>query len=165
MNEREQKLQELGYPLDDTPKPAGLYTPLVVSGRTVTMSGMVPFENGALKYGGKVPSEVSVEMASEAAALCAANLLRVIRRDLGSLDRIGKLVRVGGFVNSDSDFTEQHVVMNGASQLFLDVLGDAGTHARSAVGMANLPIGAAVEVELTFELAEQDETAPASARM
>lgn len=154
MSERERKLEELGYPLDDVPKAAGLYTPLIVSGGIAHLSGMVPFERGALKYAGKVPSQVPADRAGEAAALCAANLLRVVKRDLGSLDRIGRLVKVGGFVNSDLDFTEQHVVMNGASQLLLDVLGDAGAHARSAVGMANLPLGATVEVELTFELAE-----------
>lgn len=154
MNDREKKLEMLGYPIDEAPKAAGLYTPLVVSGSTAYLSGMVPFENGALKYAGKVPSQISVEQATDAAAICAANLLRVVKRDLGSLDRIGKLVKLTGFVNSDAEFTDQHVVMNGASKLLLDVLGDAGAHARSAVGMANLPIGAAVEVELIFELAE-----------
>lgn len=154
MNEREEKLEALGYPLSDAPKAAGLYVPLVVSGKTAHLSGMVPLENGALKYAGKVPSAVSVERATEAAALCAANLLRVIKRDLGSLDRIGRIVKIGGFVNSDADFTDQHVVMNGASKLFLDVLGDAGAHARSAVGMANLPLGSTVEVELIIELAD-----------
>jgi enamine deaminase RidA (YjgF/YER057c/UK114 family) len=155
MNERDTRLESLGYPLDDAPKAAGLYTPLVVTGKTAYLSGMVPFEAGALKYSGKVPSQVPVDRATDAAALCAANLLRVIRRDLGSLERIGKLVKLTGFVNSDSSFTEQHVVMNGASKLFLDVLGDAGAHARSAVGMANLPLGAAVEVELIFEVADR----------
>ena len=154
MNEREKKLEMLGYPVDEAPKAAGLYTPLVVSGSTAYLSGMVPFENGALKYAGKVPSQVSVEQATDAAAICAANLLRVVKRDLGSLDKIGKLVKLTGFVSSDPDFTEQHVAMNGASKLLLDVLGDAGAHARSAVGMANLPLGAAVEVELIFELAD-----------
>ncbi len=154
MNDRDTKLESLGYPPEEAPKASGLYTPLVVSGNTAYLSGMVPFENGALKYAGKVPSEVPIDDATEAAALCAANLLRVVRRDLGSLDRIKKLVKVCGFVNSDADFTEQHIVMNGASRLFLEVLGDAGAHARSAVGMANLPLGAAVEVELILEIAD-----------
>ena len=153
MGEREEKLAMLGYPIDDAPKAAGLYTPLVMSGNTAYLSGMVPFENGALKYSGKVPSEVSVDLATEAAALCAANLLRVVKRDLGSIDAIGKLVKLTGFVNSDLDFTDQHVVMNGASKLLLDVLGDAGAHARSAVGMVNLPLASTVEVELIFETA------------
>jgi len=109
---------------------------------------MVPFEQGALKYKGKVPSVISVPDAQKAAEICAANLLRVLNRDLGSLDRIDRILKVTGFVASDPDFTEQHVVVNGASQLLLDVLGEAGHHARSAVGMANLPLGATVEVEL-----------------
>ena len=92
--------------------------------------------------------------ATKAAELCAANLLRVCARDLGSLDRIKQVIKLTGFVSSDPDFTEQHVVMNGASQLMIDVLGDAGRHARSAVGMANLPIGAAVEVEIIVRLTD-----------
>ncbi len=90
--------------------------------------------------------------AGKAASLCAANLLRVFIRDVGPLSRIERLVKVRGFVNSDAAFTEQHVVMNGASQLFLEVLGDAGHHARSTVGMANLPLGATVEVEIIGRL-------------
>ena len=152
MNEREEKLESYGYPIDDAPKASGLYTPLVESAGVAYLSGMVPFENGALKYSGKVPSQVSADDAKQAAALCAANLLRVIKRDLGSLDRIKRLVKVTGFVNSDPDFTEQHLVVNGASQLFIDVLGDAGAHARSAVGMINLPLGSTVEVELILEI-------------
>lgn len=154
MGAREEKLESLGYNLSDTPKAAGLYTPLVIDDGVAYLSGMVPFEAGALKFEGKVPSKVSVDDATKAAELCAANLLRVCARDLGSLDRIKNLVKVTGFVASDPDFTEQHVVMNGASQLFLDVLGDAGNHARSAIGMANLPIGAAVEVELILRLTD-----------
>ena len=153
MGERENKLESMGYPIDQAPKPAGLYTPVVVVGNTAYLSGMVPFEQGALKYEGKVASEVSVEDAQQAAALCAANLLRVFKRDVGPLDRIARIVKITGFVNSDPDFTDQHVVMNGASQLILDVLGDAGKHARSAVGMAGLPKGATVEVELIVEVA------------
>ena len=154
MGTREEKLESLGYDLSDTPKAAGLYTPLVIDGNVGYASGMVPFESGALKYQGKVPSATSVEDATKAAELCAANLLRVCARDLGSLDKIERIIKVTGFLSSDADFTDQHVVMNGASQLFLDVLGDAGNHARSAVGMANLPIGASVEVEIIFRVAE-----------
>ena len=152
MNQPAQRLEDLGYPIGDAPKASGLYTPLVVSGSTAYLSGMVPLENGALKYSGKVPSQVSVDDATDAAALCAANLLRVIERDLGSLDKVKRVVKLTGFVNSDLDFTDQHVVMNGASKLIIDVLGDAGAHARSAVGMANLPLGSTVEVELIVEV-------------
>ena len=152
MGKREEKLEALGFPLSDTPKAAGLYSPLVVDGDIAYASGMLPVENGALKYAGKVSSQVGVEEAANAARLCAANLLRVCARDLGSLDRIGKILKVTGFVNSDADFTEQHSVINGASALFMDVLGEAGRHARSAVGMAGLPLGGSVEVEIVIRL-------------
>jgi enamine deaminase RidA (YjgF/YER057c/UK114 family) len=154
MGKREEKLESLGYALSDTPKPAGIYIPLVIDNGMAYASGMVPFEAGALKYKGKVPSAVSMDDATKAAELCAANLLRVCARDLGSLDRIKQVIKLTGFVSSDPDFTEQHVVMNGASQLMIDVLGEAGRHARSAVGMANLPIGAAVEVEIIVRLTD-----------
>ncbi len=136
----------------DTPKPAGIYTPLLIDGDLAFASGVVPVENGKVKYVGKVPSQVSVDDGAEAAKLCAANLLRVCARDLGSLDRIGQIVKVTGFVNSDSEFTEQPAVINGASSLFIDVLGDAGRHARSAIGVAGLPLGSTVEVEIIIRL-------------
>ena len=147
MDEREKRLADLGYPIDGAPKAAGLYTPIVVSGDTFYLSGAIPVE-GERAVRGKVPSKVDVPTATKAAELCAANLLRVFIRDVGPLSRIERLVKLTGFVNSEPDFTEQHLVINGASKLFLDVLGEAGHHARSAVGMAGLPTGAAVEVEL-----------------
>jgi enamine deaminase RidA (YjgF/YER057c/UK114 family) len=94
-----------------------------------------------------VPSQVSLEDAKKAAALCAANVLRLVRQELGSLDKVERVLRVTGYVNSDPNFTEQHLVINGASQLLVDVFGEQGWHARSAVGMAQLPLGASVEVE------------------
>jgi enamine deaminase RidA (YjgF/YER057c/UK114 family) len=113
----------------------------------------VPFdENQKLTSKGKVPTEVSLEEAKKAAALCAANILRLVRREVGSLDRIERVLKVVGFVNSDPTFEEQHLVINGASQLLVDVLGEAGWHARSAVGMAALPLGASVEVEAILKL-------------
>ena len=148
MNEREQRLIDRGYPIERVPPAAGLYTPVVVSDGMFYLSGSVPMDGTEQTCRGKVPSEVGVEEATKAAALCAANLLRVFIRDVGPLSQIVRLVKVTGFVNSDPTFAEQHLVINGASQLFLDVLGEAGHHARSAVGMAGLPTGAAVEVEL-----------------
>jgi enamine deaminase RidA (YjgF/YER057c/UK114 family) len=148
MSERERKLEALGYPLSRTLSAGAIYRPVVLDGTTVYVSGCVPFDGDRnLVSIGKVPSEVSVEEARRAAALCAANILRLVRQELGSLERIERMLRVTGYVNSDLDFTEQHLVINGASQLFLDVLGEQGWHARSAVGMAQLPLGASVEVE------------------
>ncbi len=152
MGERERILQEKGYTVDAVAEHKGLYTPVIIDGDTAYLSGAVPVEIDKLCFKGKVPSEISTEDAAKAAELCAANLLRVFIRDVGGLDKIDRLIKMTGFVNSDPGFTNQHVVVNGATQLFLDVLGDAGAHARSAVGMSGLPIGAAVEIELILKV-------------
>ncbi|MDZ4701246.1 MAG: RidA family protein [Rhodothermales bacterium] len=153
MGERDKKLEALGYPLNDIPGPGAIYKPVVVHGTTVYVSGAVPVAHGKLVSPGKVPSQVSVEEAQRAAALCAANNLRMVIQELGSLDRIARVLRVTGYVNSDLDFTEPHVVVNGASQLLIDVFGpDAGVGARSAIGMAQLPRGASTEIEMILEL-------------
>lgn len=148
MGEREQKMMSLGFSPECHLKPGAIYRPVVVDGTTAYVAGCVPFdENQRLTSKGKVPTEVSLEEAKKAAALCAANILRLVRQELGSLDRIERMLKVVGFVNSTPEFGEQHLVINGASQLLVDVLGEAGWHARSAVGMAALPLGASVEVE------------------
>lgn len=152
MSTRNKRLSDLGYPLDHAPSPAAIYKPLVVYGRTVYVSGCVPIEGDRLTSSGKVVSEVSLEEGQQAAALCAANCLRLVNREVGSLDQIKRVLRVTGYVNSDPDFTDQHLVINGASQLLLDVLGDAGLCARSAVGVAQLPLGSSTEVEMILEL-------------
>ena len=151
---RDEMLESLGYPLDRVPKPGAIYKPVVIDGTTVYVSGCVPFDgHGNLASKGKVPSEVSLPDARRAAALCAANVLRLVRQEVGSLERLERILRVTGYVNSDPDFTEQHLVINGASQLFVDVFGgDLGLHARSAVGMAQLPLGSSVEVEAILRL-------------
>lgn len=152
MGEREKKLESLGYPLDRVPGPGAIYKPVVVDGTTVYISGAVPFDGDVLTSTGKVPTDLSVEEAQKVAALCAANLLRLVRDELGSLDRIERLLKLCGFVNSDPDFTDQHLVINGASQLMIDVLGkEAGIGARSAIGTASLPLGSSVEVDLVLK--------------
>ena len=149
----DQRLESRGYPLDRRLSAGAIYKPVVIDGTTVYVSGCVPFDGDRnLVSRGKVRSQVSVEEAQRAAALCAANVLRLIRQELGSLERIERVLRVTGYVNSDPDFTDQHLVIDGASQLFIDVFGDAGMHARSALGMAQLPIGASVEVEAILKL-------------
>jgi enamine deaminase RidA (YjgF/YER057c/UK114 family) len=148
MGNRDAILEGLGYPLDRMNPEGKLVEPLVIDGDTIYVSGHVPFDGSDLLYKGKVPSEVSMEDAKQAAALCAANVLRVVRRAVGSLDHITRVVRITGYVNSDSDFSEQHVVMNGASKLVRQVFDEAGRHARTALGVAQLPLGAAVEVEM-----------------
>lgn len=150
---REQKLEALGYPLDRIPKPGAIYKPVVVHGTTAYVSGAVPFDgDGNLVSVGKVGRDLTLEEAQKVAALCAANVLRVARAELGSLDRIVRVLRIGGYVNCTEDFTDQHLVINGASQLLADVLGDAGPHARTAIGMAQLPLGSSVEVDAILEV-------------
>ena len=145
---REQLMIDRGFSPECHLKPGAIYRPVVIDGTTAYVAGCVPFdERQQLTSKGKVRSQVSVEEAQKAAALCATNILRLLRQELGSLERIERILKVVGFVNSDPDFLEQHLVINGASQLFVDVLGEAGWHARSAVGMASLPLGASVEVE------------------
>jgi enamine deaminase RidA (YjgF/YER057c/UK114 family) len=153
MSERERKLESLGYPLSKTLSAGAIYRPVVIDGTTIYVSGCVPFDGDKnLASKGKVPSQVSLEEAKKAAALCAANVLRLVRQELGSLDRVERVLRVTGYVNSDPDFTDQHLVINGASQLFVDVFGQDGWHARSALGMAQLPLGSSVEVEAILKL-------------
>jgi enamine deaminase RidA (YjgF/YER057c/UK114 family) len=148
MTSRDQILERLGYPLDTINPEGKLVAAAVVDGQTIYASGQVPFDGAELLYKGKVPSEVSADDAKKAAALCAANVLRAVRRLVGSLDNVARVVRITGYVNSDDNFTDQHVVINGASELVLEVFGDAGRHARTALGLAQLPLGAAVEVEM-----------------
>jgi len=153
MNSFDQKLASMGYSLTRIFKPGAIYRPVVIDGTTAYVSGCVPIaDDESLAGKGKVISQVSVEAAQKAAALCAANVLRLVRQEAGSLDRIERMLKVTGFVNSDPDFTNQHLVINGASQLFVDVLGEAGWHARSAIGMAQLPLASCVEVEAIVKL-------------
>lgn len=152
MNEREQKLEAMGYPIDRLNPEGDLIRGVVVDGTTIYASGQVPFDGSELVSKGKVPSEVSPEDAKKAAALCAANLLRAVYRHLGSLDKVERILRITGYVNADLDFTDAHLVINGASELVRDVFGEAGSHARTAIGLAQLPLGASVEVEMILKL-------------
>jgi len=153
MTDRVQKLVAAGYPLDRGPKEGPVIDLLAILGETLYASGQVPYDSGVLTSRGKVPSQVSVEDATKAAALCAANILRAIISRLGSLDRIERVVRVTGYVNADPDFTDCHLVINGATNLLKEVFGpEAGRHARTALGMGQLPLGTSVEVEAIFQL-------------
>jgi enamine deaminase RidA (YjgF/YER057c/UK114 family) len=152
MSDREQRLEALGYPIDRTTPEGALVDPLSVVGTIVYASGQVPFDGDRMVIRGKVPHEVSPQEASRAAALCAANVLRAVRKHVGSLERVARVLRITGYVNSSPEFTDQHLVMNGASQLVRDVFGEDGRHARTALGMAQLPLGSSVEVEMILEL-------------
>jgi enamine deaminase RidA (YjgF/YER057c/UK114 family) len=148
----QQNLERLGRKLPAVAAPAGAYVPAVRSGSLVYTSGQLPFVDGALPVTGKVGAEVSLEQAREAAGLCALNALAAVH-DLVGLDAVVRIVKVVGFVASAPGFNDQPLVINGASELLGEVFGDAGVHARSAVGVFELPKNTPVEVELIAEVA------------
>ena len=152
MNDREKKLEALGYKLVIKKPENPLIEPLAIAGNILYASGQVPMDEGVLTSKGKVPSQVTVEDATRAAALCAANVLRAVYSHFGTLDKIERVVRMTGYVNADSNFTDCHLVINGASRLVREVFGEEGRHARTALALAQLPLGASVEVEIIFQL-------------
>ena len=147
------KLAELGLTLPPVAAPVAAYVPAVRSGNLVWTSGQLPFVDGKLPATGKVGAEVDPETAQELARTCALNAIAAVAAEIGDLDRVRRVVKVVGFVASAPDFTGQPGVVNGASGLLGDVFGDAGRHARSAVGVAVLPLDAPVEVEVVVEVA------------
>jgi len=153
----EERLSALGLTLPEVPSPAGAYVPALRSGRYVYTAGQVPLQDGRLPQSGKVGAEVTAEEAKALARVCALNALAAVRSVVGDLDRVARVVKVTGFVASATDFTGQPGVINGASELLGDVFGDKGVHARSAVGVAVLPLDAPVEVEIQVELADWPE--------
>ena len=146
------RLAELGLTLPSVVPPLASYVPAVQSGNYVYVSGQLPMVDGKLPYVGKVGADVTVEQGAELARYCALNALAAIDSLVG-LGRLVKIVKLTGFVASAEGFTGQPAVVNGASNLFGDVLGELGRHARSAVGVAELPLGAPVEVEVIAEIA------------
>jgi len=152
LGQRDLKLAALGYPLDRVPPIGAVYKPVVVDGTTVYTSGCVAMDGTELTVKGAVPSKVSLEAAKVGAALCAANVLRNVRNQIGSLDRIARVLRMVGYVYSDPEFTDHHLIINGASELLREVFGEDGIGARTALGMAALPLGSSVEVDIVFQL-------------
>ncbi|MGW4720500.1 RidA family protein [Nocardia sp. NPDC004260] len=151
MTQWEKNLAELRITLPPVVAPVAAYIPAIRTGSLVYTSGQLPFVNGELSAVGKVGAEVSVEAAKEAARLCALNALAAVH-DLVGLDAVVRIVKVVGFVASAPGFGDQHVVINGASEFLGQVFGDAGKHARSAVGVSELPRNTPVEVELIAEV-------------
>lgn len=149
MSRVEDRLAELGLSLPEVAAPVAAYVPAVVDGDHVLTSGQLPFVDGQLPATGKVGADVSPDQAAELAQRCALNALAAVKSVLGDLDRIDQVVKVVGFVSSDPSFIGQPQVVNGASEFLGQALGDAGVHARSAVGVAVLPLDSPVEVELT----------------
>lgn len=148
------RLESLGIVLPVAAAPAANYVPYVISGNMLYLSGQLPMEGGKIAVSGIVGKDVALEDARRAAELCAINILAQASAALGGdLGRIRRLVKINGFVASAPDFTSQHLVINGASDLLVNVLGEAGKHARAAVGMAALPLNAAVEIDAMLEVA------------
>jgi len=153
MSTIDERLAELGITLPTVVPPVASYIPAVVSGSLVYTSGQLPMVDGALPATGKLGAEVSDEQGKALARQCALNGLAAVASVIGSLDRVTRIVKVVGFVASDPAFTGQPGVINGASEVLGEIFGDAGVHARSAVGVAVLPLNSPVEVELVVEFA------------
>jgi enamine deaminase RidA (YjgF/YER057c/UK114 family) len=150
----ESRLKELGIVLPQAAAPAANYVPYVISGNLLFLSGQLPIEDGKVAVTGLAGRDADLDAAQRAAELCAINILAQAKSALaGDLGRITRVVKLNGFVASAPDFTSQHLVINGASNLIANVLGDAGKHARAAVGMACLPLNATVEIDAVLEIA------------
>lgn len=143
------RLAELGHTLPQPAAPVAAYVPTVLVNGLLHVSGQLPFVGGALVTG-RLGQDVSIEQGQEAAHACALMLLAQVKAALGSLDRVERVVKLGAFINSTADFTDQPKVANGASELMVAAFGEAGRHARSAVGVPVLPLGAAVEIDAVF---------------
>lgn len=154
MSNINEKLSAMGITLPEVAAPAANYVGYVVSGNMVFISGQLPIEAGKMQAIGKVGKDFTAEQAQQTARLCGLNLLAQLKSACGGdLERVKRCVKLGVFVNSANDFTEQPKVANGVSDLMVDVLGEAGKHARAAVGVNTLPFGVAVEVDGVFEIA------------
>ena len=148
----EARLQELGIELPEAAAPVANYLPYVINGKQLWVAGQVPFWNGEIKFSGVVGQNVSVDDAVEAARVCALNILAQTKAAIGDLDRIAQVIKLGGFVNGAPSFTDIPKVINGASDLLVQVLGNKGLHARSAVGAGGLPLNVPVEVDAVIAI-------------
>lgn len=149
----ETKLEELGFSLPQAAAPAANYVPYVISGKTIFVSGQIPFLNGEKMHLGRVGDSLSAEDGVKAAQACALNILAQVNHAVGGdWSKVKRCVKLGGFVNCTPDFTDQPLVINGASNLIAHAMGEAGKHARFAVGAPSLPLGVAVEIDAIFEL-------------
>ena len=148
-----EKLQDLGYELPSAAAPAANYVPYVISGNQVFIAGQIPFLNGEAMHQGRVGDDFTLEQGVEAARACALNILAQVNAAVdGDWNRIKRCVKLGGFVNCTPDFTDHPEVINGASNLIVEAMGESGRHARFAVGAPTLPRGVAVEIDAIFEI-------------
>jgi len=147
----DEKIDLLGISIPVPPKPAGSYLPVVISNNIAYVSGQIPVKDGKVIFQGKV-NDKNLEEAKQSAKLCAINILAQLKRELGTLDRISKIIKISGFVNSDSDFFQQPNVINAASDLFFEIFGEKGQHARIAVGVSSLPLNSMTEIDAIIEI-------------
>lgn len=147
-----ERLDSLGVTLDAPPAAVANYVPHLLDGKILTISGQIPIKDGDVVYKGKLGAEVDLEAGQEAARLCAINILTQVQAAIGDLERIEQLVRLGGFVAAAPDFYDHALVLNGASDFMVEVLGDRGKHCRAAIGCSSLPLNSAVEVEALFRV-------------
>jgi len=152
----EQRLLDLGLELPDAPAPVGAYVPAVLAGGLVFTAGQLPMLDGKLTAVGKVPADVPLDQAQAAARQATLNALAAVRGQVGSLDRLTRVVRLNVFVNSSPGFTDQAKIANGASELLVEVFGQAGRHTRCAIGAAELPLNAPVELDLIAEVSQSE---------
>ena len=145
-------MNTLGIQLPAPPKPVASYVPAVLAGDLLYLSGMLPFRDGQVVITGKLGDDVTVERGAEAARLALLNALAVVKHELGSLDRVQRIVRVVGHVASAAGFVQQPAVINGASDLLVQIFGESGRHARVALGAAELPLHASIELELLVQV-------------
>lgn len=148
----EEKLKTLNISLPSPPKPAGSYIPVVITGNIVYVSGQIPIKEGKVAFTGKIPTKQTLEDGQKAAKLCIINALAQIKNELKDLDRIKRIIRISGFVNSSEEFTKQPFVINAASDLLFEVFGEKGKHSRIAVGVASLPLDSTVEIDMIAEI-------------
>ncbi len=149
----EQKIESLGIKLPTPPTPAGSYVPAVRTGNLLYISGQIPMEDGKVVFTGKVSDE-NLETAQKSAKMCAINILAQLKRELGDLEKVSKIVRLSGFVNSAPEFSQHPKVINSASDLFFEIFGEKGKHSRIAVGVISLPLDSMTEIDAIVEVSE-----------
>lgn len=149
----EQKIESLGIKLPSPPTPAGSYIPVVRTGNLMYISGQIPMNNGKVMFTGKV-SDDNLEIAQQSARMCAINILAQIKRELENLDKVSKIVRISGFVNSVPEFSQHPKVINSASDLIFEIFGEKGKHSRIAVGVSSLPLNSMTEIDAIVEVKE-----------
>lgn len=147
----EEKIKSIGIKLLNPPNPAGSYIPVVKSGNLLYVSGQIPMEDGKVVFTGKV-SDANIETAQKSARVCAINILAQLKKELGDLEKISRIVRLSGFVNSVPEFTQQPKVINAASDLFYEIFGECGKHSRIAVGVSSLPLNSMTEIDAIVEI-------------